>query len=165
MIEDNQIFREMLDKYPICRECINLQQDWENQKAFELLISERENIPSELYGSLLTYLYCSDTEDVQYSTLKNAFANTKREDLMYANDLIKLNAMPDVIEIFRGTQDINEKIPRFSWSLRREVARNFGAAHMFKATIKKEEVIAYYSKCGDEEEIIAQVEAGFEMLY
>lgn len=165
MIEDNKRFCEMLDKYPICRECISLQQDWENQKAFELLISERENIPSELYGSLLTYLYCSDTEDVQYTTLKNAFANTKREDLMCADDMIKFKAMPDEIEIFRGTQDINEQIPRFSWSLRKDVARNFGPAHMFRAIIKKEQVIAYYSKNGDEEEIIAQIDSGFETLY
>ena len=165
MIEDVEKFREMLDAYPVCKECIRLQQDWENEESFKLLIHERKNIPSEVYGTTLTFLYCMDTEDVQYTTLMEAFSGVNREDLMYRDDIFKLDAMPDEIEIFRGTQDYNESVPRFSWSLKEKVARHYGIAHMFRAVVKKEQVLAYYSKNGDEEEIIIRLETGYERIY
>ena len=42
---------------------------------------------------------------------------------------------------------------------------NFGPAHMFQASILKEDVIAYFSKNGDEEEILAVVGDNFEKIY
>ena len=46
-----------------------------------------------------------------------------------------------------------------------DVAMNFGSAHMFQATISKEDVIAYFSKNGDEEEILAVVGDNFKRIY
>ena len=79
--------------------------------------------------------------------------------------LIKYEAFPDKITIYRGSQDPNEEKPRISWSLLKNVAKNFGPAHMFQATISKENVIAYFSKNGDEEEILAVVGDNFKRIY
>ena len=47
----------------------------------------------------------------------------------------------------------------------KNVAKNFGPAHMFQATISKENVIAYFSKNGDEEEILSVVGDNFKRIY
>ncbi len=165
MIENMTKLKELLNQYTCCQDCIDLQKDWENEAAFEKLISVKKKIPSELYATVLSILYCTDTEDVKYDTFVSAFEGTECSELMYANDLEKLKIMPNEIVIYRGTQDQNEIVPRLSWSLKYETAKRFGTSHLFKAKIKKEQVIAYYSKNGDEEEILAFVSKDFEMIY
>lgn len=124
----------------------------------------KNKIPKSLYAMCLHRLYVSDTEGVTMETLIDAFAGVDRADIMYESDLEKYNAFPDKITIYRGTENSNEENPRLSWSLLEDVARIFATAHMFKATISKEDVIAYFSKGGDEEEILAVVNE-FEKLY
>lgn len=65
---------------------------------------------------------------------------------------------------YRGTQNPSERMPRLSWSLKKEVAHNFGPSHIFKTSVPKDSVIAYYSKGGDEEEILAIVTDNFEII-
>lgn len=162
MLNNDKLY-ELLDKYPACREVLALQQEWENEAAFTKLIDLREEIPSHLYASCLTILYLSDTDDVSSDTIINAFTETKRDELMNEEDISKYNDFPDKIIIYRGTENPKESIPRLSWSLNQVVAKRFGTAHLFTATILKEQVIAYYS--GDEEEILANIVDEFIMLY
>lgn len=157
-------FKELLKEYPECIAVFRLQEDWENEQAFKKLISLKNKIPKNLYAMCLHRLYVSDTEGVTMETLIDAFAGVDRADIMYKSDLEKYNAFPDEITIYRGTENSNEESPRLSWSLLADVAKIFGTAHMFKATISKEDVIAYFSKDGDEEEILAVVN-DFEKLY
>lgn len=110
-------------------------------------------------------LVVTDTDEVLMDTLIEAFSGVDRKDIMFEEDLIKYEAFPDKITIYRGSQNPNEEKPRISWSLLRKVAMNFGPAHMFQATILKEDVIAYFSKNGDEEEILAVVGDNFEKIY
>lgn len=163
MISDKEL-RESLDKYSESRKAFMLQADFENEKAFRFLISIREKIPKGLYGRILNILYTSDTDGVSMDTLLEAFQNTSRTDLMHDEDIEKLNKMSNEIVIFRGTQDYHESTPRLSWSLSYDTARIYGNAHIFKAKITKDKVIAYFAKEGDEEEIVAHITDGYEIM-
>lgn len=158
-------FKELMGKYSECKEVFRLQEDWENEKAFQKLISLKTIIPKELYAMCLYQLFVTDTDEVLMGTLIEAFSGVAREDIMFEVDLIKYEAFPDKVTIYRGSQNLNEEKPRISWSLLKSVAENFGSAHMFQATISKENVIAYFSKNGDEEEILAVVGDNFKKLY
>ncbi len=163
MIGSERIMR-LVEEYPECREAFGLQSNWENEAAFQKLISLRGTIPDELYGACLYMLYVHDIEDVLFSTLQKAFDDVDRHHIMDEEDLDKYDVFPEKITIYRGTENPKETVPRISWSLSREVAHRFGTAHMFKAVIDKGNVLAYFSKNGDEEEIVAVVE-DFELLY
>lgn len=163
MISDRE-YKELVNKYPECEEPLRLHMDWEYEQAFQKLISLKDRIPEALYGCILTKMYIMDTDEVDIETLKKAFAGVSREALMCDEDIEKYKAMPEIITIYRGTQDPSERMPRLSWSLKKEVARNFGPSHIFKTSIPKDAVIAYYSKDGDEEEILATVTDNFEII-
>lgn len=156
---------ELMSKYPECEDVFRLQMNMENEKAFQKLISLRTAIPKELYAMCLYRLFIMDTDGVLMDTLIAAFSGVDRKDIMCDEDLIKYELLPHKITIYRGSQDPNEKTPRISWSLSREVAHIFGSEHMFQATISKEDVIAYFSKNGDEEEILAIVGNNFKRIY
>ena len=158
-------FKDLVGKYSECVEVFRLQKDWENEKEFQKLISLRTIIPKELYAMCLYKLFVTDTDEVLMDTLIEAFSGVDRKDIMFEEDLIKYEAFPDKITIYRGSQDPNEEKPRISWSLLKNVAKNFGPANMFQATISKENVIAYFSKNGDEEEILAVVGDNFKRIY
>lgn len=165
MMLDFSNFKELVGKYSECIEVFRLQEEWENERAFQKLISLRTIIPKELYAMCLYKLFVTDTDEVLMDTLIEAFSGVDRKDIMFEEDLIKYESFPDKITIYRGSQNPNEDNPRISWSLLRKVAMNFGPAHMFQATISKEDVIAYFSKNGDEEEILAVVGDNFEKIY
>lgn len=158
-------FKELVGKYSECIEVFRLKEEWENEKAFQKLISLRTIIPKELYARCLYELLVTDTDEVLMDTLIEAFSGVDRKDIMFEEDLIKYESFPDKITIYRGSQNPNEEKPRISWSLLRNVAMRFGPAHMFQAIILKEDVIAYFSKNGDEEEILAVVGDNFEKIY
>ena len=158
-------FKDLKGKYSECEEVFRLQEDFENEKAFKKLISLRTIIPKELYAMCLYRLFVHDTNEVPMDTLIEAFSGVDRKDIMYEEDLKKYEALPDEITIFRGSQDPNEEKPRISWSLTKDVAEEFNSAHMFQATISKENVIAYFSKNVDEEEIVAVVGDNFKKIY
>jgi hypothetical protein len=158
-------FKELVGEYSECIEVFQLQKEWENEKAFQKLISLRAIMPKELYAMCLYKLFVTDTDEVLMDTLIDAFSGVDRKDIMYEEDLIKYESFPEWITIYRGSQNPDEEKPRISWSLLKNVAMNFGPAHMFKATISKEDVIAYFSKNGDEEEILAIVDDNFEKIY
>ena len=158
-------FNQLINKYSECKEIFNLQDNWENERAFQKLISLRSVIPKKLYAMCLYKLFVTDIDEVLVDTLIEAFSGIDREDIMFEEDLIKYNSFPEKITIYRGSQNPNEEKPRMSWSLLQNVANNFATAHMFKATISKEDVIAYFSQNGDEEEILAVVGDNFEKIY
>lgn len=161
----NSDFKDFEGKHPECAEVLRLQRAFENEKAFQKLISLRTIIPKKIYAMCLYMLFDNDTNEVPMDTLIEAFSGVDRKDIMFEEDLRKYEALPDEITIFRGSQDPNEEKPRISWSLKDEVAKDFCPVHMFQATISKEDVIAYFSKNGEEEEIVAVVGDNFEKIY
>ena len=162
---ENSDFVRMLDLYPECREAFILQQDWDNEGAFQKLICIRDSIPKELYGSCLHYIYIEDIDGVKVDTIKKAFQGVDKQDIMLREDLKMFEALPSILTIYRGSQDFNETKPRISWSLSLEVAKAFGSAHLFKSVINKDDVVAYISKNTGEEEIVAFVNDNYEVLY
>lgn len=155
--------KELMNKYPECKEVFELQDSWENNDAFKKLASLKGQIPSELYGMILFRLYITDTEGVEMDSLIQAFIDVKRENLMTDEELTAFNNLPEVLTIYRGSENPNEKSPRMSWSLSKSVAEGFARAHLFASTISKDEVIAYF--LGDEEEIVALVGDNYETIY
>lgn len=119
MINDEE-YRKLMAQYPECEEPLRLQMDWENEQAFQKLISLKNRIPEALYGRILTSMYITDTEEVDIETLKRSFEGISREALMYDEDLEKYKTMPETITIYRGTQNPSERMPRLSWSLKRK---------------------------------------------
>ena len=116
MVNDEE-YRKLMAQYPECEEPLRLQMDWENEQAFQKLISLKNRIPEALYGRILTSMYITDTEEVDIETLKRSFEGISREALMYDEDLEKYKTMPETITIYRGTQNPSERMPRLSWSL------------------------------------------------
>ena len=82
-------FKDLVGKYSECVEVFRLQKDWENEKAFQKLISLRTIIPKELYAMCLYKLFVTDTDEVLMDTLIEAFSGVDRKDIMFEEDLIK----------------------------------------------------------------------------
>lgn len=75
-----------------------------------------------------------------------------------ANRLIAYNLL------IPGDSESVRKDAEIVMELKKEVAHNFGPSHIFKTSVPKDSVIAYYSKGGDEEEILATVTDNFEII-
>ena len=163
MLDCKNIYR-LLSEYPECRDVLQKHEN-NNEMAFQKLISLKGKVPKELYGICLHIMYRDDTDEVSIDTLIEAFQDVDREDIMSEKDLKEYESFLDKITIYRGTDDFDEKKPRISWSLNKEIAENFATAHMFKAIIAKSDVIAYFCENSDEHEIIAVVNNNFEIIY
>ena len=156
---------ELRKEYPEGQEVLDYyHEEWDNEGAFKKLVDIKGNIPERMYGFILAIMYGEDTEGVSYDTLKAVFSGISRDKLMSEDELKKYDELPDNITVFRGTEDRGEEIPRLSWSLKKEVALRFARAHLFKAVIPKERVIAYFSEATDEEEILALITEGYEII-
>ncbi len=160
-----QEFKELKDKYPEAKEVLRMYfDDWENEKGFRKLISIKHAIPEKFYGAILRVMALNDTDEVQDETLKEAYKGISREALMEVEELNALNEMPNDITIYRGTQDSSELVPRLSWSLDENRALRFASAHLFKAVISKDKVLAYYL-AGGEEEIVTIVTDNYQIIF
>jgi len=124
----------------------------------------------EEYWSQLAYCYNKSNNNYSLITeIKRAFSvkRDKRECLMNKNDISFLNGLPESVTIYRGMSVKEAESSDFgiSWSLKKEVAEKFAneyfhnydtrnQAHIVKElTVKKSDLIAYYSD-RDEEEVI-----------
>ena len=83
-------FKDLVGKYSECVEVFRLQKDWENEKAFQKLISLRTIIPKELYAMCLYKLFVTDADEVLMDTLIEAFSGVDRKDIMFEEDLINM---------------------------------------------------------------------------
>lgn len=152
-------------QYTECREILELYDAWEYEQAFRKLVATKNQIPSALYAACLYRMYTTDIEDVPTELLIEAFEGVDRELLMYSEELKKYDELPDMIHIFRGTENPKEVRPRLSWSLKKDVAKKFARAHLFESEISKDKVFAYFSKNTDEEEIVIDVGKEFKVVY
>ena len=133
-------------------------------KGFKTLIDIRNEVDLEAYAMCVRMLTQTDTHDVPLEMLLKAYEGLKQEDLMSKEEIDKLAKLPEELTIYRGT-DALEYPPRISWSLLESKARTFEHGHMYKATINKSDILAYYSSNSNEEEIIAHVTDNFDDIF
>lgn len=129
---------------------------------FKYMVELKENVPADLYAAYARWSYQMSTLDVPLELLYQVFENVDRNLLMSEKEQAAFNSLPEYITIYRGTK-LSEAKPRLSWSLNKDVARKFEDGRMFKATVNKEDIIAYFSSdC--EAEIVAYVPENFEII-
>ena len=134
-------------------------------KGYEKLLEFKATLPKELYAYWLRTLWKMNTNGLSPSLSLQLFSDVSPEDLMYEDELEAIKNFEDVITIYRGT-DKTESVPLMSWSMRKDIASqsHFARGRLFVARIPKTKVIMYISHDGDEEEIVAYVESGFEII-
>ena len=130
---------------------------------FEYLLELRETVPEDLYAFYARYAYQMDTLNVPLDLLEKVFKDVDMNLLMSELEMERYEALPEYITIYRGTNP-DEDVPRLSWSLKESVAEKYNKGRLFKATIKKDSIIAYFSNNTFEEEIVAYVPENFEII-
>lgn len=129
---------------------------------FKYMVELKENVPADLYAAYARWSYQMSTLDVPLELLYQVFDNVDRNLLMSEKEQETFNSLPEYITIYRGTK-YDEGIPRLSWSLEKNIAMNYYQGRLFKAIVKKEEIIACFSDdC--ENEILAYVPENFEII-
>ncbi|CUX69948.1 hypothetical protein BN3590_03796 [Clostridium sp. C105KSO15] len=156
---DGELLQKLLndEKNKVLKEVLSL---FESKERFEKLLSIRAQVDKTAYAMYVRMVIQMDTHRVPLEMLFEALNELKQEDLMSEEEITKLNAMPEMLIIYRGT-DANEYPPRISWSLLEDKARWFEQGKMYKAIINKHDIYAYFCSNGDEEEIIAHVTDNF----
>lgn len=134
--------------------------------GYEHLLALKNSIPKELYAYLLREIWKMKTDGISIELALKMFENISPEDLMYTDELEAIREFDEEIEIYRGT-DINEKVPRLCWTLRKSIATknsDFANGRLFMAIIPKSKIIMYIAHDGDEDEIVAHVESGYKYI-
>ena len=118
---------------------------------------------SELLGDIWTDVENPNADaKISIKTLLDWFKKSEKEYLMQEDELSKYNSLPEIIEIYRGVKS-KEGINGLSWTLRQEKAEWFAdrfiditgeLGFVVSATAKKEDVLAYFSRRGEDEIII-----------
>lgn len=130
---------------------------------FKYLIMLKKQVDLEAYAMYVRILTQMDTEDVPLEILEDAYAGLEKKDVMAKEELERFEELPQMITIYRGTTSL-ENPPRISWSLKRQVAERFAIGYLYKATIDKDSIWAYYCSNNDEEEIITRVLNGYKLI-
>ena len=131
------------------------------RENFTNLLQEKQTMSKKEFGNLLAVMYNAKTDNAPVELLLQCFEGLKKWHLMDINELLVYWKMPQHITIYRGAF-MTEKQPRLSWSLEESIARMYGEGKMFKTTICKKDIIAYFK---NEKEVVALVEQGYETYY
>jgi hypothetical protein len=84
---------------------------------------------------------------------------------MFQDELDAINSWDENIIIYRGAES-SEQTPGLSWSIHRHIAEHseFNRGRVFKAVIPKNQILLYLAHEEPEDEIIANVTEGYEIL-
>lgn len=159
---DGELLQELLkkEKNKVLKEIWDFSN---NTKTFENLLSIRETVDKEAYAMFVRTAIQNNTYGVPLKILLLVLDGLTQEDLMSKEELNRLTEMPENLTIYRGT-DRNEFPPRISWSLSLNRARWFDQGQMYKATINKQKIFAYFCCNTNEEEVIAHITNNFDEI-
>lgn len=146
MMKESEALKE-LNNYPKIKEVMSF---FEPTEQFKYLLGLNGDVPIELYAYYARAIYQCDTDEVENNLIIEVFNGLTKEMLMTDKELDFFRKLPEKITIYRGTND-DEKVPRFSWSLNRNIANRFNQGRLFTATVKKADIIAYFEDAGEEE--------------
>lgn len=98
--------------------------------------------------------------NVSQRELVEMFQNAKTENLMNLDECRKFAELPNELEIYRGVTEKNkDNILAMSWTMKRETAEWFaarfqGEGKVYKATIRKEDILAVFLGRNEAEVIV-----------
>lgn len=136
---------------------------YSRKAAFEWMVNEKENIPTDLYAKYIRQCFQQDTYNVPIQLMEQAFQGIPRKQLMTRKERKLFKNLPEEITIYRGT-DKSECTPRLSWSLDASVAQKHTRGRIYKATIPKDIIIAYFCDNTYEEEIVVSLKENYEII-
>ena len=139
------------------------QSHFDRKAIFEEMVKEKDNIPLSLYAYYIRFHIQIDTNNVPLDLMERAVENIPRKYLMSKEELKRYKKLPEKITIYRGT-DKTECPPRLSWSLNAATAQRFTRGRIYKATIAKESIIAYFCEDTVEEEILVSLKDNYEII-
>ena len=163
---DNKIWLKQLSEYPQVSECIGKSKTTlDALPSYEYLNSLRKDIPKELYSYYLRKLLQFNTANVPKEMRLNMLNGVLWEDIMFQDELDAINSWDENIIIYRGAES-SEQTPGLSWSIHRHIAEHseFNRGRVFKAVIPKNQILLYLAHEEPEDEIIANVIEGYEIL-
>jgi hypothetical protein len=163
---DNKIWLKQLSEYPQVSECIGKSKTpLDALPSYEYLNDIRKEIPKELYAYYLRTLLKMSTRNVSKEMRLNMLNGVLWEDIMFQDELDAINSWNENIIIYRGAES-SEQTPGLSWSIHRHIAEHseFNRGRVFKAVIPKNQILLYLAHEEPEDEIIANVIEGYEIL-
>ena len=133
------------------------------QERLEKLLNLKPYVDREAYAMYVRMVLQFDTHGLLFETILEALNGLKQEDLMHQSEIDKLSEYPELLTIYRGT-DISENTPRIFWSLSAEIAMSHYQGILFRATVNKHDIFAYFCCNCNEEEVLALVTDNFTIL-
>jgi len=104
--------------------------------------------------------YISMDVDVSKADFVKLLKKSDPNTLMDESDRRALEALTDIVEIYRGVTDYNHRhVKSLSWSLDKGKARWFAnrfnqGGYVYQATIKKSDILAYFAGRGESEVVV-----------
>ena len=122
----------------------------------------KDYISGEELGKLLSWVWTQTEFPNQYGTgmLMELFKRADKDSLMDGGEKKILDGLPEVVEIYRGTQVKKAKIRGLSWTLSKAKAKWFAdrwktkSGKVYKATIARKDIYAYFDGRGEQEVVV-----------
>ena len=122
---------------------------------------DKKDLSKYLKTLWITCDYVNVDKVISKSKYVSLFQKADKSALMNEDEIKRLDALPDSVTIYRGINDItNHPIDGLSWTLDIDTANWFAnrfakmkecTASVYKATIKKEDILSYFD---DEKEVV-----------
>ena len=117
---------------------------------------DRKDLAKYLRKLWISCDYVNVDQVISKSKYVSLFKKADKSALMNEDEIKRLDDLPDSVTIYRGINDItNHPIDGLSWTLDIDTAKWFanrfakmkeGTSSIYKATIKKENIIAYFEE-------------------
>lgn len=117
---------------------------------------DRKDLAKYLRKLWISCDYVNVDQVISKSKYVSLFKEADKSALMNEDEIKRLDNLPDSVTIYRGINDItNHPIDGLSWTLDIDTAKWFanrfakmkeGTSSIYKATIKKENIIAYFEE-------------------
>lgn len=131
---------------------------------FNLLYFVQDLLDEKEFNDLLSDTWTNTEFPHMYGVkfLISFFCKSKKELLMDREELVYYDNLPDMIDVYRGIQNIGSKkktIKGLSWTLSKEKAvwfanRFHAKGDVYKSSIKKEYVYAYFNGRSEQEIVL-----------
>lgn len=120
----------------------------------------KNDITTQELSESLSWIWIDTEFPNQYSTelLLNLFELADKQTLMNEEELNGLKILPNEVVVYRGVQTERAKVKGMSWTLNKDKAAWFAnrwkKGKVYRATIKKNAIIAYFKERSEEEIVV-----------
>lgn len=122
------------------------------------LYFSREDYSSFLAEMWTRVEFPNNSPDCSIQSFVTAFSNSDKTILMNEKERKLLSELPDEVVVYRGVKP-NAKVKALSWTLSHDTAKWFADRFekngiVYRARIKKEDILAYFDGCGESEIVV-----------